>query len=82
MAGISFFAFFKSFEDSKSLELFWHLLNPETNKQDTVSAINKLLIALCSYLPLTLVRMLYTNRKFKVLKREIDEIKEKLASLK
>jgi hypothetical protein len=82
MAGISLFSFFKSFENIKSLELFWHLLNPETNTQDTFSAMNKLLIALCSYLPLTLVRIWYTNRKFKVLKREIDEIKKILSSLK
>lgn len=75
MAGISISAFFRSFERIKGMEILWNLLNPETNTQDTFSIVNKLLITFCTYLPLTIVRMWYTNRKFKQLKREIDEIK-------
>ncbi|MBN2443621.1 MAG: hypothetical protein JXJ04_19835 [Spirochaetales bacterium] len=78
MAGISLFAFFKSFENIKGLKIIWFILNPETNKQDTFSHMNKLIIAFFSYLPLTLVRMWYTNRKFRQLKREIDILKKEM----
>lgn len=78
IAGISISAFFRSFEGIKGLEIIWYLVNPETNKQDTFNLANKLLITLCTYLPLTLVRMWYTNRKFKQLKQEIDEIKNEI----
>ncbi|MBN2534156.1 MAG: hypothetical protein JXB88_14800 [Spirochaetales bacterium] len=81
MAGISISAFFKLFEHTKGLKILWYLLNPETNKQDTFDLVNKLLITFCTYLPLTIVRMWYTSRKFKQLKHEIDELKQKIEKI-
>ncbi|MBN1699318.1 MAG: hypothetical protein JW881_17495 [Spirochaetales bacterium] len=75
MTAISLSAFFRSLQHIDFLRFLWYVLNPETNKQDIYSIINKLVIAACAYLPLTIVRIWYTNKKFKQLKREIDLLK-------
>jgi hypothetical protein len=70
------------------LEFFkfaWIGLDPETHERDFVSMANKILIALFSYIPITVLRTLYTHRQIsrqrKWITTEINALKRKIEQL-
>jgi hypothetical protein len=70
------------------LEFFkfaWIGLDPETHERDFISMANKILIALFSYIPITVLRTLYTHRQIirqrKWITMEINELKHKIEQL-
>jgi hypothetical protein len=70
------------------LEFFkfaWIGLDPETHEQDFISMANKILIALFSYIPITVLRTLYTHRQIsrqrKWITIEINALKHKIEEL-
>lgn len=70
------------------LEFFkfaWIGLDPETHEQDFISMANKILIALFSYIPITVLRTLYTHRQIsrqrKWITVEINALKRKIEQL-
>lgn len=73
-------AFFESWKDINILKVLWEGLDPEKNEQSLFSLANKIFIALIIYFPLTAVRIWFTNRKFRQLKMEIDNLKDQLTS--
>ncbi|MBN2553380.1 MAG: hypothetical protein JXB06_11460 [Spirochaetales bacterium] len=70
------------------LEFFkfaWIGLDPETHERDFISMANKILIALFSYIPITVLRTLYTHRQIirqrKWITEEINTLKRKIEEL-
>jgi hypothetical protein len=70
------------------LEFFrfaWVGLDPTRHEQDLVSVANKALIAVISYIPVTVFRALYVNRQMsrhrRHLNEEIDELKRRVSEL-
>jgi len=70
------------------LEIFkfaWIGLDPETHEQDFTSMANKVLIALFSYIPITVLRTLYISRQMsrqrRWITREISNLKRKIEEL-
>jgi hypothetical protein len=70
------------------LEFFkfaWIGLDPETHERDFVSMANKILIALFSYIPITVLRTLYIHRQIsrqrKWITTEINSLKRKIEDL-
>jgi len=63
----------------------WIGLDPETHERDFVSMANKILIALFSYIPITVLRTLYTHRQIsrqrKWITMEINALKRKIEQL-
>ena len=70
------------------LEFFkfaWIGLDPESHERDFVSMANKILIALFSYIPITVLRTLYMHRQIsrqrKWITTEINALKRKIEQL-
>jgi hypothetical protein len=70
------------------LEFFkfaWVGLDPETHERDLVSMANKVLIAVFSYIPITVLRTLYIHRQIsrqrKWITTEINTLKHKIEEL-
>ena len=70
------------------LEFFkfaWVGLDPETHERDLVSMANKVLIAVFSYIPITVLRTLYMHRQIsrqrKWITTEINTLKHKIEEL-
>jgi len=70
------------------LEFFrfaWVGLDPSTHEQDLVSVANKALIAVISYIPVTIFRAVYVNRQMtrhrRELTEEIEELKRRVTAL-
>ena len=70
------------------LEFFkfaWVGLDPETHERDFISMANKILIALFSYIPITVLRTLYIHRQIsrqrKWITEEINTLKQKIEEL-
>jgi hypothetical protein len=67
------------------LRFAWKELNPEARQQDLASMANKVLIALLSYIPVSLVRSILVNRQISRQRREtyrlIEELKQRLEEL-
>jgi hypothetical protein len=70
------------------LEFFkfaWIGLDPESHERDFISMANKILIALFSYIPITVLRTLYISRQMgrqrKWITREISNLKRKIEEL-
>jgi hypothetical protein len=63
----------------------WIGLDPETHERDFISMANKILIALFSYIPITVLRTLYTHRQIsrqrKWITTEINALKRKIEQL-
>jgi hypothetical protein len=63
----------------------WIGLDPETHERDFISMANKILIALFSYIPITVLRTLYTHRQIsrqrKWVTMEINALKRKIEQL-
>ncbi len=67
------------------LRFAWKELNPEARQQDIASMANKVLIALLSYIPISLIRSILVNRQISRQRREmyrmIEELKKRLEDL-
>ena len=67
------------------LRFAWKELDPEARQQDVASMANKVLIALLSYIPISLVRSILVNRQIsrqrRDMYREIAELKKRLEEL-
>jgi len=67
------------------LRFAWKELDPEARQQDLSSMANKVLIALLSYVPISLVRSILVNRQIsrqrRDMYREIAELKKRLEEL-
>jgi hypothetical protein len=63
----------------------WIGLDPETHERDFISMANKILIALFSYIPITVLRTLYISRQMsrqrKWVTSEIGKLKRKIEEL-
>jgi hypothetical protein len=67
------------------LRFAWKELNPEARQQDLAAMGNKVLIALLSYIPISLIRSILVNRQIsrqrRDMFREIEELKKRLEEL-
>jgi len=67
------------------LRLAWSGLNPEARQQDVGAMANKVLIALLSYIPISLIRSILVNRQIsrqrRDMYRELKELKDRVAEL-
>ena len=67
------------------LRFAWKELDPEARQQDVASMANKVLIALLSYIPISLLRSILVNRQIsrqrRDMYREIAELKKRLEEL-
>jgi hypothetical protein len=67
------------------LRFAWKELNPEARQQDLAVMGNKVLIALLSYIPISLIRSILVNRQISRQRREmfrmIEELKKKVEDL-
>jgi hypothetical protein len=66
-------------------KLAWIGLDPETHERDFISMANKILIALFSYIPITVLRTMFTHRQIsrqrKWVTMEINALKRKIEQL-
>ena len=72
-------------EESRKFDfgkLTWGWLNPENHENSVSSLMNKLLLALFTYIPLSLVRFIYNRRQMKKLIKRIDRLEYVLKTLK
>lgn len=51
--------------------LAWIVLNPEINDRDILGTLNRILVALFSYLPIMIIRFLYLHRQNRKMQKEI-----------
>lgn len=70
------------------LEFFrfaWQALNPETHQQDVASIANRVLIALLSYIPISLLRSILVSRQIarqrREMHRELEDLKRRVTEL-
>lgn len=70
------------------LEFFrfaWMAVNPETHQQDVGFMANRVLIALLSYIPISLIRSILVNRQIarqrREMHRELEDLKKRVAEL-
>jgi hypothetical protein len=61
------------------LRFTWVQIDPESRDRDLVSMLNKILIALFSYVPISILRALYVNRQ---VNRQRKELKAEIATLR
>lgn len=61
--------------------LAWVGLNPTTHEIDLVSMLNKILIALLSYIPVTIVRFIYIKRMRRKTEKKIEKLEKKVEEL-
>jgi hypothetical protein len=61
------------------LRFTWVQLDPQTHDRDLVGMLNKILIALFSYVPISIMRALYVNRQ---VNRQRRELKAEIAALR
>ena len=73
--------FFREWADLDFFSFLWLGLSPETGQADLVGMLNKLFIALLSYLPITVLRVVYTGRQRRRLRSEIEELRKRLAHI-
>ena len=62
-------------------KLAWIGLDPETHETDLVGMLNKILIALLSYVPISLLRAVYLSRQRKKMSEEINTLKDRIKEL-
>jgi cell division protein FtsB len=60
-------------------------VNPETHQQDVGFMANRVLIALLSYIPISLIRSILVNRQIarqrREMHRELEDLKKRVAEL-
>lgn len=59
----------------------WNILDPESSKDDVTNFVTRILIAVIAYIPVSLLRFLYVNRKLKRLEDDLGILKQRLAGL-
>jgi len=72
-------------EESKKFNLghyAWEWLNPENHENSVASLMNKLLLALFTYIPLSLMRFIYNRRQMKKLIKRIENLEHTLKNLR
>ena len=73
--------YLKQLEELNILEMKWVALNPENHEQDVLSLLNKIVIALFSYIPVSMLRILYMSRQRKKLERDMENLERRVADL-
>jgi len=71
-------------EESKSIDfgnITWSLLNPENHENALESMTNKILLALFTYIPLSLARFFYSRRQMKKLVKRIEDLEASLKKI-
>jgi hypothetical protein len=71
-------------EESRSIDLFsfaWVAMDTEGREPNLTSMLNRILIALLSYVPISLIRIAYGNRKRKRIVQEVDALRQRVISL-
>lgn len=74
-------AFLRQVEQFEITSMGWMALNPENHEQDLVSLINKIVIAFCSYIPISVLRMLYMSRQRKRMQRDLEALEKRIGEL-
>ena len=77
-------AFANVIQQGSKINIFrfaWIGLDPETHERDLLSMLNKILIALLSYVPISLLRTLYVNRQRKKMAEEISLLEGRIKQL-
>lgn len=74
-------AFIRSVESLDFFSFTWVSLDTERQQQDLIWLLNKVMIALLSYLPVSVIRFVSTSRQAMKLRREIDLLKRRMAEL-
>ncbi|WP_211227810.1 hypothetical protein [Spirochaeta cellobiosiphila] len=72
-------------EEAKNIDLLksiWPYISPENSSFQSDFLINKVLIAILSYIPVTLLRMIYTAHAQRKLKLQINDLRTDLEDLK
>ncbi len=59
----------------------WVGLNPQSGDADLVGMLNKILIAVFSYIPIAMVRFIYNTHQRRQFLRQIDDLKNRIESL-
>ena len=59
----------------------WVGINPQSGDTDLVSMLNKIVIAVFSYIPIAMVRFIYNTHQRRQFLRQIDELKSRIESL-
>ena len=59
----------------------WVGINPQSGDTDLVSMLNKIVIAVFSYIPIAMVRFFYNTHQRRQFLRQIDELKSRIESL-
>ncbi len=59
----------------------WVALTPEKHQQDLPSMLNKILIAMLSYVPISLIRIAYGNSKRKKIVQEVEILRQRIISM-
>jgi len=59
----------------------WVGLNPQSGDADLVGMLNKIVIAVFSYIPIAMVRFIYNTHQRRQFLRQIDELKNRIESL-
>jgi hypothetical protein len=73
--------FFREWADLDFFSFLWLGLSPETGQADLVGMMNKVFIALLSYIPITVLRVVYTGRQRRRLRSEIEELRKRIAHI-
>jgi len=67
------------------LSFSWIGMDPESKEQNIIGMFNKVFIALLSYVPISILRFIYTNhqraklqKEINIIKKDIQEIRERL----
>ena len=71
-------------EESRTIDFFsfaWVALDTRSREQDLSSMLNRILIALLSYVPISLIRIAYGNRKRKRIVQDVDALRQRVISL-
>jgi hypothetical protein len=63
------------------LSFNWAGLNTETEEQSLIDVLNKVLIALFSYLPITVIRFISLKRQKKKIARDIEDLRRTVFEL-
>lgn len=63
------------------LSLSWLAINPENHDESLIGVLNKIFIALFTYLPITVFRFVYNAHQRKKMNNEIQELRERVEEL-
>ncbi len=78
---IRFSTWIRQFQELNLMQLAWIGLNPETHERDVVDMMNRIVIALFSYIPISIIRILYMSRRRIRLERDLEQLRNKVSEL-